>query len=157
MTYLVDGHNLIPKVPGLSLAQLDDEEDLIALLKSFCDLKRCQMEVFFDAGRVDGVHQLNLNRLKVHFVLPPSKADDAILLRLLGAGRAARNYTVVTSDRQVRERSLRSGAKVVSSTVFARSLTAALKSSSSVPPSNEPDDQKDEIRYWEDQFSNKSE
>jgi len=157
MTYLVDGHNLIPKVPGLNLAQLGDEQDLITLLKSFCDLKRCHMEVFFDAGRVGDLRLINHNRLKVHFVLPPSKADDVILLRLLGAGRAARNYTVVTSDRQVRERSLRSGAKVISSTVFARSLSAAFKSSSADLPSNKPDDQKDEISYWEDQFSNKSE
>ena len=35
MTYLIDGHNLIPHVAGLSLDQLDDEDGLVALLVGF--------------------------------------------------------------------------------------------------------------------------
>lgn len=156
MTYLVDGHNLIPKVPGLNLSQLDDEQDLISQLRIYCDVKRCQMEVFFDAGKVGMVHKFNHNRLKVHFVRPPAKADDAILMRLLGAGRTARNYIVVTSDRQVQERSRRSGARIISSAMFARSLSATLQSALATHPPDNSADQVDEISYWEDQFSKKS-
>lgn len=152
MTYLVDGHNLIPKVPGLNLSQLDDEQELISQLRIYCDVKRCQMEVFFDAGKVGMEHRYNLNRLQVHFVRPPSRADDAILMRLLSAGRAARNFTVVTSDRQVQERSRRSGAHVISSSNFARSLSTTLQSALANHPPNSSV-KVDDISYWEDQFS----
>ena len=36
MPYLIDGHNLIPKVAGLSLKAVDDEMQLIELLQEFC-------------------------------------------------------------------------------------------------------------------------
>jgi len=35
MPYLIDGHNLIPKIPGLRLDQLDDEQSLFALLDDY--------------------------------------------------------------------------------------------------------------------------
>ena len=35
MPYLIDGHNLIPKL-GLRLESLDDEMELIAILQEFC-------------------------------------------------------------------------------------------------------------------------
>jgi len=48
MQFLIDGHNLIPKIPGLSLQEMDDEQQLIILLQEFCRLQRKQVEVFFD-------------------------------------------------------------------------------------------------------------
>ena len=36
MPYLIDGHNLIPKVRGLSLQSMDDEMELVELLQEFC-------------------------------------------------------------------------------------------------------------------------
>lgn len=155
MTYLIDGHNLIPKIPGLRLDQLDDEQGLISLLSSFCEIKNCHMEVIFDAGRVGEVRHFNHNRLKVHFVLPPAKADDAILLRLIAAKRSARNFIVVTSDRQVQERSRRSGAQVISSSIFARTLLAHVQPLSDHHQPDKSGIQDDEISYWEDLFSGK--
>ena len=35
MPFLIDGHNLIPHIRGLSLSQLDDELALLGLLNSF--------------------------------------------------------------------------------------------------------------------------
>ena len=43
MPYLIDGHNLIPKL-GLRLDSLDDEEQLIPRLQEFCRLRRAQVE-----------------------------------------------------------------------------------------------------------------
>ncbi|MBP1702274.1 MAG: hypothetical protein H6Q38_1381, partial [Chloroflexi bacterium] len=40
MPYIVDGHNLIPKIPGLSLRAIDDEMQLIELLQEFCRVQR---------------------------------------------------------------------------------------------------------------------
>jgi hypothetical protein len=33
MPYIVDGHNLIPKVPGLNLQDMEDELQLVELLQ----------------------------------------------------------------------------------------------------------------------------
>ena len=40
MGYLIDGHNLIPKIPGMSLRMEDDEQELIQLLQDFSRYKR---------------------------------------------------------------------------------------------------------------------
>ena len=37
MPYLIDGHNLIPKL-GLRLDSVDDEMELVAILQEFCRL-----------------------------------------------------------------------------------------------------------------------
>ncbi len=38
--YIIDGHNLIPKLPGRSLRELDDEMALVGLLQTFGRLRR---------------------------------------------------------------------------------------------------------------------
>lgn len=37
---LIDGHNLIPKIHGLSLKMLDDEMELIQILSEYARLSR---------------------------------------------------------------------------------------------------------------------
>ena len=46
MPYLIDGHNLIPRL-GLRLDSMDDEMELIAILQEFYRTERRQVEVFF--------------------------------------------------------------------------------------------------------------
>ena len=48
MPFIVDGHNLIPKVPGLNLQDMEDELQLVELLQEFCRINRKQVEVYFD-------------------------------------------------------------------------------------------------------------
>ena len=122
MTYLIDGHNLIPHIPGLSLDQLDDEMDLVTLLVNFSNKKKSQIEVFFDHGNLNSERDFHRGRVHAHFVLPPMNADNALLSRLLGIGRAAKNYIVVTSDQNVQSRASRIGAEVMSSQNFAQLL-----------------------------------
>ncbi len=40
MPTIIDGHNLIPKVRGLSLQRLDDELELIQKLQTYCRVRR---------------------------------------------------------------------------------------------------------------------
>ena len=49
MPYLIDGHNLIPKL-GLRLDSVDDEMELVAILQEFARLERSQIEVYFDGA-----------------------------------------------------------------------------------------------------------
>lgn len=118
MPHLIDGHNLIPKI-GLNLRSVDDELQLVARLQEFCRVERRQVEVYFDgapAGQV-GVRKMGL--VTAHFVRIGTTADAAIRARLKSLGRAARNWTVVTSDHAVQNEARAAGASVVSSEGFA--------------------------------------
>ncbi len=153
MTYLIDGHNLIPKLAGMSLDQLDDEQELIERLAAYSTRHKRQVEVFFDRGQVNNVNDFQRSRVHVHFVRRPMTADDAILARLLGIGKAARNYTVVSGDRAVQERARRLGAGILSSQSFARQLgedSRSIKKSKASPPGGED---QDDIQEWLDLFS----
>ena len=124
--YLIDGHNLIPKIPGLSLQAIDDEERLIELLKVWMRLReRRDVEVFFDGAKPGFSGERALGVLRAHFVPLGQTADEAIRRRLVGLGKAARNATVVTSDRQVRANAKALHANVISSESFARDLSQA--------------------------------
>jgi predicted RNA-binding protein with PIN domain len=100
MPTLIDGHNLIPKL-GLSLHSLDDEMQLVSRLQVFCRAERRQVEVYFDGAPAGQVGTRRLGLVTAHFVRLGSTADSAIRARLKTLGRAARNWIVVTSDRQV--------------------------------------------------------
>lgn len=153
MTYLIDGHNLIPKLAGMSLDQLDDEQELIERLAAFSVRHKRQVEIFFDRAHLNNMNDYQRNRVHVHFVRLPMTADDAILTRLLGTGKAARNYTVVSGDRAVQERARRLGAGILSSQSFARQLDAdssAAKKNKASPPGGE---YQNDIQEWLDLFN----
>ena len=103
MPYLIDGHNLIPKL-GLCLDLPDDEMQLVAILQNSCRIQR--------GMRI-------LEAVKAHFIRPGTTADSAILSRLKHLGRSARNWTVVSSDRQVQAGARAARTQVLSSETFA--------------------------------------
>jgi len=121
MPYLVDGHNLIPKV-GLRLDSFDDELELVTILQEFSRLHRRQVEVYFDGAPADQAGTRRLGTVKAYFVRAGTTADAAIARRLRKMGRAAKNWTVVSSDRQVQAEARNVRAEVLSSDEFARLL-----------------------------------
>ncbi len=124
MPYLIDGHNLIPKL-GLRLDSIDDEMELIAILQEFCRLERKQLEVFFDGAPAAQAGTRRLGAVTAHFVRMGATADDAIRKRLKALGRSARNWSVVSSDRQVQAEAHAAHAEAVSADAFAAMLTQA--------------------------------
>ena len=126
MPYLIDGHNLIPKL-GLSLRNIDDEMELVARLQVFCRAERRQVEVYFDGAPAGQVGTRKLGLVSAHFVRLGQTADSAIRARLKLLGRAARNWTVVTSDRQVQADARAAGAEVVSSDAFAGQVNESMR------------------------------
>jgi predicted RNA-binding protein with PIN domain len=121
MPYLIDGHNLIPKL-GLRLDSMDDEMELIAILQEFCRLERKQAEVFFDGAPAPHAGTRKLGAVTARFVRLGATADNAIRQRLKSLGKSARNWTVVSSDRQVQAEARAALAEVVSSDSFAAML-----------------------------------
>lgn len=124
MPYLIDGHNLIPKL-GLQLDSIDDEMELIAILQEFCRLNRKQVDVYFDGTPVPHAGTRKSGPVTAHFVRLGSTADNAIRNRLKTLGKNARNWIVVSSDKRVQVEARDSQAEVISSDSFAATLKQA--------------------------------
>jgi len=122
MPYIIDGHNLIPKVPGLSLRSIDDEEQLIKIVGDFCRLKRKKAEIYFDNAPAGQPRTRKFGFVTAHFIRQGTTADSAIRNRLRRLGHSARNWTVVSSDREVTAASREAQAQVISADEFAQSL-----------------------------------
>lgn len=122
MPYIIDGHNLIPKIPGLSLSDVDDEDRLIELLQEFCRRHRKKAEVYFDNAPPGQLRARRLGPVVAHYVRVDRTADDAIRARLRRLGGESRNWNVVSSDRAVQLAAKAAKAQVISSEVFVDQL-----------------------------------
>jgi len=151
MPYLIDGHNLIAQTPGLHLSDPDDEMRLVSSLLPFCQRRRARVTVYFDRGRPGSEASLSSGSLKVHFVTPPGTADQAICAHLARLRGEARNWVVVSSDREVQAAARAAGARVVSSREFARELQAAPARQAEKPETSPTAD----VAYWERRFGQK--
>lgn len=119
MPYLIDGHNLIGRMPGLSLSQPDDEDQLINWVTQYCNAVRRPAEIYFDNASPGLSGRKKYGRVTAVYVLSGSTADAAIRRRLKQLKGAARTWTVVSSDRQVQAEARNAGAAVVESGAFA--------------------------------------
>ncbi|MBC8505906.1 MAG: NYN domain-containing protein [Anaerolineales bacterium] len=137
MPYLIDGHNLIPKIRGLRLNIIDDEIELIKQLQVFHQTTRKKIEVFFDNAPPGQSRTQRFGSIKAHFVRSGSSADAAIRQRLENLGRAATTWTVVSSDRQVQAAARATRARVMNSEDFATELGQEAIHSTDDPASGE--------------------
>ena len=146
MPYLIDGHNLIPKL-SLRLDSMDDEQELIAILQEYARLERKkQVEVYFDGAPPSHAGTRRLGTVTAHFVRQGTTADNAIRRRLKKMGKSAKNWTVVSSDRQVQAEARSARADVLSSDEFAGKLKQAREAAPK--PANDRKLSKHEVDDW---------
>lgn len=127
MPYIIDGHNLIPKIPGLTLQAMDDEIQLVQLLQDFGRLQRKRIEVFFDNSPPGQLRVQKFGMVTARFVRQGMTADEAIHNRLRKLKGAARNWTVISSDLAVQNFAREAHAHFLSSEEFAHLLTSILQ------------------------------
>lgn len=149
MPFLIDGHNLIPRV-GLRLDSLDDELELIRLLQEYCRLSRGQVEVYFDNAPAGQPSKKKHGTLTAHFVRRPDIADEAIRRRIGKLGASAKNWTVVSSDRRVQAEARAAKAKVLSSDEFAGQVRRTLQNKAAL--GGESTMSEDELKDWLELF-----
>ena len=153
MPYLIDGHNLIPKI-GLRLDSIDDEMELIVILQEFCRLERKrQVEVYFDGAPAPQAGTRKLGLVTAHFVPLKTTADNAIRNRLKKMGKSAKNWTVVSSDHRVHLEARAVRAEVLSSDSFAIMLKQARDSAPKTTNDHQLSQQ--EVDNWLELFENK--
>ena len=152
---LIDGHNLVPKIKGLSLSMLDDEMQLIQILSEYARLTRKKMEVYFDNAPIDKAGTRKFGSITAHFVRQGSTADEALIQRIRKMGKKARNVKVISSDQQIIREVHACQAQAVTSDVFAKEIERALAAS---PGGGKPDPEKmsqKDIEHWLCEFNNK--
>lgn len=149
MTYIIDGHNLIGKIPGLNLDDLDDEQELITLLQEYCLQTGKNIEVYFDKSATGHARARVHGKVTARFVRSGETADQAIDRHLKRLGKQAANWTVVSSDIQVQRAAKRVRARLISSEAFSRDLLAE---QSSPGNTDSPEINQDELDEWLDLF-----
>lgn len=139
MPLLIDGHNLIAQMTGLHLSDVDDEAQLVMLLRRYAAMKRGRtITVVFDRG-VYG-HPQHLDGYGVTCIFARSPQDaDAQLIRRIAAIPNPREWTVITADRQVAQAAAARGVRVIDSRTFAQTLTNLAR-----PPRRRADPEKPE-------------
>jgi predicted RNA-binding protein with PIN domain len=158
MPLLIDGHNLIPKIPGLHLSDPDDELRLVEMLQTYSRTQRKgPIECFFDKAPAGLLRSQMVGGIKVLFARSGQTADAEIEARLAQLGRQARNWVVVSADQRVRQAGRAVGAQDMSTDAFAKELLAALKQTNepAKPSQGKPEDRKlssDEVEQWMEMF-----
>lgn len=127
MHFLVDGHNLIGQMPGISLSDEDDEAQLVMVLRRYAtaDRKRSVI-IVFDHGVYGHPQRLDGYGITCYFARSPQDADTQLIKRIAAIERTA-EWRVVTSDRVVARAAAERGIKVISSQTFAREVTGQPK------------------------------
>ncbi|MCJ7825748.1 MAG: NYN domain-containing protein [Anaerolineales bacterium] len=154
MPYIIDGHNLIAALPDLDLSDLDDEKKLVEMLQGFCSRTERRATVYFDRGAPGGEPTIKSGRVHVKFVRLPRSADDAIRDHLRKLGKEAPNWTIVSSDREVRSAALRVGASVLHSGAFVQIILQDANTSDQSEKPQEILSDKD-LDEWERLFRNR--
>lgn len=152
MQYIIDGHNLIPRIAGLSLSDPEDENKLIDLLTPFLRAKKSRAMVFFDHAATGQSGQRNFGLVKAFFVPQGQIADNAIANYLHQLGGSARNYTVVSSDRMVQATAHAHHANSLQSQEFAAQLERFYEETPASETSD-PSLSALEIAQWEELFN----
>jgi len=152
MPYIIDGHNLIPKIPGMKLDDVDDELQLVKLLQDFCRVSRKNVEVFFDQAPAGSSGARTFGCVVARFIRQGRTADQAIHDKLRRLGGEARNWTVVSSDQEVRKSARSARAKLMQVEEFAEQLLGLVGVSSDDLHSNDGKLSAEEVDEWMEFF-----
>jgi predicted RNA-binding protein with PIN domain len=149
MPTLIDGHNLIGKLPDIDLADPDDEAKLVQKLRTYCARTGKQVTVVFDRGLPGGKsHELSGGGVDVRFASPGRTADGILRERIRNA-KNPRGVTVVTSDRRIILDAEARRARVIRSEDFAERLSR--KRGPAAEADEKPSSEGD-LGYWLKQF-----
>lgn len=152
MQYIIDGHNLIPHIRGISLGDLDDEQALIEVLTPFLRATSSRATVFFDHATAGGAGKRNFGLVQAVFVSAPQTADDAIEAHIRKLGATARNFALVSSDRRLQAAGRSRHLTILSSQDLAQKIREQAEKRSSTA-SAEPALTPEEIARWEELFT----
>ncbi|MCR4407088.1 MAG: NYN domain-containing protein [Anaerolineae bacterium] len=123
MLLLIDGHNLIAKLPGISLDDPHDEARLVERLRRYRAHTGKRIVVVFDCGVPAGWSaDLSGGGITVIFAAP-GKPADRIIIERIRRSRNPRDLAVISSDREVMAVAEEYGARVIPADSFVATLS----------------------------------
>jgi predicted RNA-binding protein with PIN domain len=156
---LIDGWNLCWKIPELRTLIPENLEKARTLLnskiKSYFASKKTIFKIVYD-GKT-GTSYLNgyVRGIDVRFSKKPETADH-LLVSFLAKQKNPREWTIITSDRSLREHATSLGAEVVDSDMFADKIKPQYNDSE-IDFKHNPNLKSAELEYWRKQFGVDSE
>jgi predicted RNA-binding protein with PIN domain len=129
MKWLIDGHNLIGQMPGLSLSDPDDENKLLEYLRQYRARTGHTLTVVFDAGPDYHVaEKRQQGGITVQYA-PHGQTADRIIIGRLRRVKNPQEVMVVTSDRAVQQAARQVRVRVISAEEFAQQLVHPISDS----------------------------
>lgn len=122
MPYIIDGHNVISYTDDIELSDPNDEAKLVLKLRGFCARKRKKCLVIFDQGLPGGTSGLTTYSVKVIFASARRTNADQIIMERIQHTTDASNWTVVSSDEEIRIAAQTAGMNAMHSAAFAELL-----------------------------------
>ncbi len=143
---LIDGHNLIGQMPDLSLADPDDEQKLVVLLRKYAARRSARVIVVFDSGLPGGrSNELSGGGVTAVFAGSHTNADRVLMERIRELKKPG-EWIVVSSDREVQLAAARRHLIVWSAQDFLKRLTPR-SPKDKASPVEPPVDQRD-VAEW---------
>lgn len=128
MAYLIDGNNLMGQDDPYFKHDLNSRNRLISRLLLFQKKTRCRIFLVFDGRPPQEEPVIRLNqKFTVLFPEPGQSADELIAALLDWKKKDRRYFTVVSSDRGIREIARARSARSLSSQEFLTELKKTLK------------------------------
>ena len=155
MHYLIDGHNLIAKVPDIAMDDPNDEALLVLKLRSWAAGSRKRLiTVIFDRGLPGGRSRfLSSGQMNVIFAPEGQTADTLLINRIRKANNPA-EFTLVSSDQQVLSAARARRMKSISAEEFAGRLDDSTQKAPAAPVPVSPAEAEDpalsqeEVAEW---------
>jgi predicted RNA-binding protein with PIN domain len=153
MPYLIDGHNVIGQMPGLSLADPDDEAKLAALVRRWCARENRKAVLIFDGGLPGGPSSLSNGDVAVIFASERHNTGDDLLLNRIRDEKNPTGLIVVSSDQRIVTAAKGRRMAVVPAREFGRALAGIPQAGKTA--AKEQGLGGDEVAEWEKLFSTK--
>lgn len=155
MHYLIDGHNLIGKMPNIELGEENDEAKLVLVLKGWAAGRRQrQLTVYFDGGLPGGLSvDMSSGPVTVVFATSGRSADN-LLIRAIRGVKNPPEYILVTSDQRIIQVAKGRKLAYIPSDLFARQMSEERESRlrPARPPAEEPTVSPEEVAEWLERF-----
>jgi uncharacterized protein len=119
MPFLIDGHNVIAALDDIDLEDPHDEAKLVMRLRAWTGSVNRKAIVVFDGGLPGGPSRaLSTVDVKVVFAARHHTNADRVIRERVGALPDPGNWTVVSSDHEVRDQARDAGARTLTAQEF---------------------------------------
>ena len=152
---IIDGWNLAWKIPEIARYIPDDLHRARTMLKTriqnYYQQKNVILKIVYD-GKAGILNQDKSNRkIDIRYSRDPEKADH-LIIKFLKKNPNPKQWSVVTSDRELAGKVSNSGARVISSETFLKKISSSSSDHAGDSEKQDPQLSRAELDYWMQKF-----